>query len=577
MSNLVARSSKGLLTIAGFGITIITLGFIYFTGIGGSPGRLFFGLDYGILTVFGFYLVLIGLFPVLSNLDAGGKKSLKKLYVHLVLFMAFGAILLIYSVLVPQPLALLDPRHSWQDYFAFGALILVLSFSMILFSVQDRERLWKLKFLFLLVFFIGFLLEILSILANFNLLESLGFGKEWWIAFYFYGGVILLLGLIAVLLTASQRFREIIHSMRILWILMIILGLVIFIVPSLILNNLLVPVEQQSDIWTIIPYFGFLSYGSFVLILGLLLFVSSDQNQNIIRKLRYISPIIFLFGFIQVVIAAIWALSSSPQINDFYSGVFGLSIIATDNNILGVGMTWDIFFINGLVTTLVSLTLICSNLYFEKVQIGDVEDVIPSVGKLPVKDATPTEMITYLHILGQSNKGMIAKFKEAARKDKLRPRVYEKLVQTHQNQMRIIKSRIENLQKKAPTGAEALFDAALADISSPEAESPISSITEEPKIPATAPSPPKISPMPPSVPSSTTPPPIPPTPSTRTSPPIPPAPSTTSPPPIPSPTPSASEQSPLDLIADARSTSIAELRGEMLKELRRLREIFKEE
>ncbi|MHA1969586.1 MAG: hypothetical protein ACW964_17535 [Candidatus Hodarchaeales archaeon] len=42
-------------------------------------------------------------------------------------------------------------------------------------------------------------------------------------------------------------------------------------------------------------------------------------------------------------------------------------------------------------------------------------------------------------------------------------------------------------------------------------------------------------------------------------------------------TPDRSPQSPLDLIADARSTSIAELRGEMLKELRRLREIFKEE
>jgi len=49
------------------------------------------------------------------------------------------------------------------------------------------------------------------------------------------------------------------------------------------------------------------------------------------------------------------------------------------------------------------------------------------------------------------------------------------------------------------------------------------------------------------------------------------------PPPTPGTISEKSPQSPLDLIADARSTSIAELRGEMLKELRRLREIFKEE
>ena len=77
MVNVVARSSKGLLTLAGIGFALITLGFIYFMGIGGSSDRLFYGLDYGILTVFGFYLILIGLFPVLSTADAQSKKSIK--------------------------------------------------------------------------------------------------------------------------------------------------------------------------------------------------------------------------------------------------------------------------------------------------------------------------------------------------------------------------------------------------------------------------------------------------------------------------------------------------------------------
>ncbi|MFX0204427.1 MAG: hypothetical protein ACFFDT_00450, partial [Candidatus Hodarchaeota archaeon] len=84
------------------------------------------------------------------------------------------------------------------------------------------------------------------------------------------------------------------------------------------------------------------------------------------------------------------------------------------------------------------------------------------------------------------------------------------------------------------------------------------------------PTPPSAPPVPPSQ--------TPPIPSSTGAPPAPPSASLgVPPPPSPGVTPSQPSESPLDLIADARSTSIAELRGEMLKELRRLREIFKEE
>ena len=55
-----------------------------------------------------------------------------------------------------------------------------------------------------------------------------------------------------------------------------------------------------------------------------------------------------------------------------------------------------------------------------------------------------------------------------------------------------------------------------------------------------------------------------------------PAPITPSPPSTPQP-PSPTGGQPGDVVGTARSTSIAELRGEMLKELRRLRDIFKDE
>ena len=88
MRKAVLRSSKVLLTIAGIGILSILVALLYFSGVASSVesgvwSRNILGFNYGILTAFGFFLLSIGVFPVLVVLDANAKKGVKKIYVHL--------------------------------------------------------------------------------------------------------------------------------------------------------------------------------------------------------------------------------------------------------------------------------------------------------------------------------------------------------------------------------------------------------------------------------------------------------------------------------------------------------------
>ncbi|MFX1247328.1 MAG: hypothetical protein ACFFBQ_08080 [Promethearchaeota archaeon] len=109
MRKTVTRSSKVLLTIAGIGVLSLFIALLYFTGVASSVdtaadpirwNRLFYGLDYRVLTAFGFFLSIVGLFPSLAVLDTRGKKSVKKLYFHVLLLVGIGFLMLIYSNLV---------------------------------------------------------------------------------------------------------------------------------------------------------------------------------------------------------------------------------------------------------------------------------------------------------------------------------------------------------------------------------------------------------------------------------------------------------------------------------------------
>ncbi|MHA1942484.1 MAG: hypothetical protein ACW97P_12325 [Candidatus Hodarchaeales archaeon] len=566
MRQLVKKFSRGLLTLSFVGILSVVVGFLFFTGFA-SSNRLFIGFDYKILIAFGFYLTMITLLPVLSVLDARGKMSIKKIYPHLIMFTSLGILGIIYSFLVYG--VYLTPfdsvLHSWFDYFLLSAVVLSLGLLLLMFSIRDRERLWNLKLIYLFMILIGAVLEVLSIIEYGQYLPALTDLGISWDAYFLTGTIFLLLGFLPVFLAAGPSVRDLINKTRLLWLVGTLVGL------GLVIISLLIKIETlESSLFLDIEWNAFYSFGSLSLFSTTLLLASSRKFSTTLSKLRIIWMLLLLLGVIFVIISFVLALSMSPEISDMIS--------LTDTLL---GYSWDFYFMYGVTISFFSLILIISFLYFQTEEIsGDFQSAdIQAESFLDLK-TTPSEMVAYLEILGQNEAKLVNQFKEAVRDDKFRPRVYESLVKHYEGRLKSYKLKINSLKKASPGTPQAdkvgaLFDSVLG-------EAPVK--TETPKIPTTAPTPPKL----PSTPPPSTPP-VPPAsmPSPSIPPPSPAASMPSAPPPsITPPTPPPGDailpqdqpaDSPLDLIADARSTSIAELRGEMLKELRRLREIFKEE
>jgi hypothetical protein len=562
-----------LLTLVGIGILGMIIALLYFTGVISSVdhtadpvtwSRTLFGFDYRVITAYSFFLVLIGFLPVLVVMDASAKKSVKKLYVHLLLLFGIGLLILIYSVLVYGTyLTPFDPLQTWFEYFILAALLIIFSLMPILFSIQDHERLWSFKLLFALFILVGLILQIISIVIYAQIFEIPDVG---WDIFFLFGLILLFLGMVPLLLTAGPTFRENLHRLRIIWILGALIGIVLVLVSYLVYAGIL----DLPDI----DWFVILAFGGLLTLLTILPLTSVVQLTDILHKLRIIWLLTLFLGIISVIISAILILPESSEVEAAVGTLLGTSLFE---------VTWDVYYMYGTLITILSLTFICSILYFETEEESGAGGLVESVDRLPGIETTPSEMVAYLEILNKSQENMVNQFKEAVRADKFRPRVYESIVKLYQDRNRVIKTRISRFQKagaaiSAEEEVEALFDVALGEPSEAAPDAPslpsIAQAVETPTPPSppptTPPTPPSAPPAPPSQ--------APPIPSPSAAPPTPPSASLGAPsPPSPGVTPSQPSESPLDLIADARSTSIAELRGEMLKELRRLREIFKEE
>ncbi|MFX0014597.1 MAG: hypothetical protein ACFFB2_05565 [Promethearchaeota archaeon] len=566
MRKTVTRSSKVLLTIAGIGVLSLFIALLYFTGVASSVdtaadpirwNRLFYGLDYRVLTAFGFFLSIVGLFPSLAVLDTRGKKSVKKLYFHVLLLVGIGFLMLIYSNLVyGDYLSIFDPYHTWFDYFVIAAILIIFGLSLILFGVENRERLWNFKFLFVLFVLVGLSLQILSLIIYGGYLDLPGFT---WDIFFLNGLIVLYLGVIPILFTASTNFGRVLHKLRFIWILVALIGFVLLIGSYLVYFEI---IDQSVVLNT--DWYAFMAYGGLLFILMCSILAGTKQSNEFITKLRYIWLITLFLGVISIIISAVLVLPESPEISSVVGELLGNTLFE---------VTWDIYYMYGIILVISSLSFICSILYFETEEISGPEALLESVDRLPDIEATPSEMIAYLEILSESQEAMVNQFKEAVRADKFRPRVYEAIIKLYQERNQTIKSRMAKIQKAGPLVSgddevEALFDVALGE--TPEVTPAVKAVPSSVAEVAAPPPAPSRTPSVPPPPPSRAPPPIPPSPGTV---PIS-APTPQAPPP---PASGASTDSPLDLIADARSTSIAELRGEMLKELRRLREIFKEE
>jgi len=562
LREIFVKTSKGLLTLTTLGLISILLGFLYFMGVA-SSNRLLLGFDYKILIAFGIYLLLVTVLPVLSSMDARAKTSVKKISPHLILLVCISVLGLIYSFLVYGIyLNPFDVQHSWIDYFINSATFLIIGVLPLIFAIKDRDRLWNFKYFYILLIIVGVFLEIAAVVVYgdyFDLISSLGIG---WDVFFLSGCMLILLGILPLLIGASTNFREFLHRTRLLWIVGILISFTLILLSLVIRFGILEASEILNTEW-----FIWFSFGSLSLFVTTGFLSSSRDFSDTLNKLRVIWFITLLLGVLMFVVSVILAASSSSEIT---------SIISLPDTM--IGLTWDFYFIYGAVLSIFSVIVIISIIYFETEEVsGDVTSGLTTESFRDLK-TTPSEMVTYLEILSKSEVELINQFKEAVREDKFRPRVYETLLKQYENRIRSYRSKIGSIRKEpSKTGTAdkvgAIFESALDETPAPK------SVPKTPSLPpvipkpttSDAPSPPPLPKMPaPSIPKSVpqaTPPPMP-------------SPSIAPPSPVSSGsvlTPSPSGDSPLDLVADARSTSIAELRGEMLKELRRLREIFKEE
>jgi hypothetical protein len=302
---------------------------LYFTGVANSVditadpitwSRSLFGFDYRVFIAFGFFLALIGLMPVLVVLDASAKKSVKKIYIHLLLIFGIGILMLIYSALVYGTyLTPFDPLQTWFDYFIIASLLIILGLMPILFSIQNHERLWRLKLFFALFILIGIILEIMSIAIYGQILEIPEFG---WDILFLFGVIILFLGVVPLVLTAGPNFRENLYRLRIIWILGFLIGIVLVIVSYLVYAGII-----SESLVLDMDWFGILAFGSLLSLLAIFPLTSVVQLTNILRKLRFIWLITFFLGIISVLISAILILPESPEIEAAIGTLLGTSLL----------------------------------------------------------------------------------------------------------------------------------------------------------------------------------------------------------------------------------------------------------
>jgi hypothetical protein len=555
------KASRGLLTLTTLGIMSILLGFLYFMGVATS-NRLLIGFDYKILIAFGIYLTLITILPVLSGMDARARASVKKITPHLLLMVSVSFVGLIYSLLVYGIYVTpFDVQHSWIDYFTISATILIIGILPLLFAVKDRDRLWNFKYVYFALIAVGILLEIVAVVVYGKYLDALiQMPDIAWDTFFLSGCILILLGISPLLIGASSNLRDLFHTTRIIWFVGIIISF------ALILLSLAIRIEvlSASTLFNT-EWFVWFSFGSLLLLITTGFLSSSREFSGTLNKLRLIWYITFILGVIMFIISLFLAASSSPEITD---------IISLPSDL--IGFTWDFYFMYGAILSFFSVIIITSIIYFETEEVSG--DVVSGFTTDSFRDlqTTPSEMVTYLQILSKSEAELINQFKEAVRDDKFRPRVYETLLKQYESRIRSYKSKISSIRKEpSKTGTaskvDAIFDSALGEVPPPKVTS------KSPPLPPVVPKPSSSTSLPPLPPTSA---PSLPKSGPPSTPPLMPSPSIAPPSPVSSGSvlaPSMSGDSPLDLVADARSTSIAELRGEMLKELRRLREIFKEE
>ena len=609
MSNVFSRLQGLWFACLSLGLVMLT----WATLLGYNIVSLASDLNFGFIDLlyFATILTVIGIAFGISTTTGQERAYLYKVRFVWFLLILLGILLDINAIVE------LFSAGDWETPFYLS--IPFLSFGLILYfgtmSEETRQNYARFWVIYLLLTFVGFLIALPSIIGMYQLLGSGHVvGSALWSHYFVYALIPFTLGLIplAYSLSVNDNLKDLLHKFWVVWALIAVIGYLIYVLALV-------------DIFTSINVLNINGLGRepglafalpFALLGTVLLVASSDETGKSIIKTAF--PI-----WVLVMIGGLVVFSLNTFLPDVFStSTYGAGFLLF---LFGAGLSYKALSYDYVPALPVKPVIKAPT----PTSFANIKDESALLQKATVEEAT-----IYLNIEKKAFENALTQIQNSFRTGKLGQEFYQNIMAGLQQKIASIDQKIVEVKKSskrstrksifeeelgikhppkqpakppssptpstAPPGPPAPASTTVAptnvapSTAPPGPPSPPSpGVPPGPPKPPGPPSPPSpgappAPPGPPSPPSPgappappgpPSPPGMPPSPPSPPSPTAPPPPGPTAPPPPPGAFPGApaTSQQPSDVVGTARSTSIAELRGEMLKELRRLRDIFKEE
>ncbi|MHA2271065.1 MAG: hypothetical protein ACXACI_04325 [Candidatus Hodarchaeales archaeon] len=464
-------------------------------------------------------------------------------------------------------------KNDWLDFVLIGAILLGTGLSLFLGTLNEGPRakniIWKFTPLLMILMLAGlaFILIGAAFGAEYLTADDLEFLKDYqWEELYVIGLVLFIPAISMILVSAPDSTREKLWKLRVIWFIMAVSGIIIALMG--ILATFYVFDQNQMAFEKDYSWIELTLYSVPLLVLGLgSLLVSAPAGTR--SRLAKLDPLwVNLAGF-GILILLLDLLRRYEVLDKDLIALFAV-------------LPWGEFVVIGLIPLVIGLSIAFSTRTGEPAGFADIDiSMVDDSSADPSQISTdPSEQLAYLDISLQATRSSLASLRDKQRKKEISDSFAKKLF----GRFSLGEKRLIRIQERVKREAErADLRRAFEAETMPEARTvpkPPSPKAVDEKAPEVTPTPTGVPDEPkPAAPPARTPPPTPPKPSAPT-------PAAPRPPPsVPKPSAppaSAAPDAPKDAslltkAADTQSTSISELRGEMLKELRRLRDIFKEE
>ncbi|MFW9916400.1 MAG: SPOR domain-containing protein [Candidatus Thorarchaeota archaeon] len=466
-------------------------------------------------------------------------------------------------------------KNDWLDFILIGAILLGTGLALFLGTLNEGPRakniIWKFTPLLMIVMLAGlaFILIGAAFGAEYLTEADLEFLADYkWEELYVIGLLLFIPAISMILVSLPDSTREKVWKLRVIWFIMAFAGIIIALMG--ILATFYVFDQNTMAFEGDYSWIELTLYSVPLLVLGLgsLLASAPAGTRSRIAQLNPLWVNLIGFGGILLLLDLLRRYE----------------LLDKDLIALFAVLPWGEFVVIGLIPLVIGLSITFSTRIGEPTGFADIDiSMVEDTSADPSQISTdPNEQLAYLDISLQATRSSLASLRDKQRKKEISDSFAKKLF----GRFSLGEKRLIRIQERVKREAErADLRRAFEAETKPEARKvpkPPSPKAAEEKAPEVTPTPAEAPAVPkPAASPARTPPPTPPKPSAP--PPAAPRPPPTVPTPSAPPTPASAapavpkDSSLLTKAADTQSTSISELRGEMLKELRRLRDIFKEE